>query len=551
MQNNQQGDGGMAPNIPKPLLQMQSLDALLQSSHMQSSLLQHQYRQNQALQQQMQQQSEPTTPTSLIGQPFRHHKTPEGSPTPYGHTPSPQAESPANNSSTEPGGGNSTKSPVSDVKVKLEGRGGGAGKTMVVVAGTLSNVRVKPISNSDEMIWQKAWSTKFPSAPTHSYPTLASWIIKRLNNRITGRWTDIASGRFDLEWKETAESWYHQRPRRSCPNDAPHLLHKGLLAAFPNLIETRRETIARQSCVKREFKMPDDVCQQVAIILESIIKNGGVAPSESYGNMVSYRRRSDLYSVDDEKMTELRTLRTEDGKVETVRVHPLVPKWPEEYVDGQYVMNNDYLSPHHFPPLITHIDSGKIVNSGKQQLTELHGWASNLESFQSLSGTVRKALFTNSVTLLLLIKFAYRSSKASAKQLQDGTKSCYNPNESTSEVVQKVGKLLLDKLVSPMQDLITTEEELGLFMSIILYDSSCETLDDETEKVNEFRAQSCSALEAKLTEKGKNLSDMLLLYPPLCTVRSAIIEHLSLVELVGEASELRNNARDIMSSLVG
>ena len=67
--------------------------------------------------------------------------------------------------------------------------------------------------------------------------------------------------------QETAESWYHQRPRRSCPNDAPHLLHKGLLAAFPNLIETRRETIARQSCVKREFKMPDDVCQQVAAIL--------------------------------------------------------------------------------------------------------------------------------------------------------------------------------------------------------------------------------------------------------------------------------------------
>ena len=29
------------------------------------------------------------------------------------------------------------KSPVSDVKVKIEGRGGGAGKTMVVVAGKL------------------------------------------------------------------------------------------------------------------------------------------------------------------------------------------------------------------------------------------------------------------------------------------------------------------------------------------------------------------------------------------------------------------------------
>ena len=71
--------------------------------------------------------------------------------------------------------------------------------------------------------------------------------------------------------QETAESWYHQRPRRSCPNDAPHLLHKGLLAAFPNLIETRRETIARQSCVKREFKMPDDVCQQVAAILGMLI----------------------------------------------------------------------------------------------------------------------------------------------------------------------------------------------------------------------------------------------------------------------------------------
>jgi len=36
--------------------------------------------------------------------------------------------------------------------------------------------------------------------------------------------------------------------------------------------------------------------------------------------------------------TELRTLRTEDGKVETVRVHPLVPRWPEEYVDGQVII---------------------------------------------------------------------------------------------------------------------------------------------------------------------------------------------------------------------
>ena len=39
--------------------------------------------------------------------------------------------------------------------------------------------------------------------------------------------------------------------------------------------------------------------------------------------------------------TELRTLRTEDGKVETVRVHPLVPRWPEEYVDGQYSVSNE------------------------------------------------------------------------------------------------------------------------------------------------------------------------------------------------------------------
>ena len=40
-------------------------------------------------------------------------------------------------------------------------------------------------------------------------------------------------------------------------------------------------------------------------------------------------------------MTELRTLRTEDGKVETVRVHPLVPRWPEEYVDGQYAISSE------------------------------------------------------------------------------------------------------------------------------------------------------------------------------------------------------------------
>ena len=41
-----------------------------------------------------------------------------------------------------------------------------------------------------------------------------------------------------------------------------------------------------------------------------------------------------------------------------------------------------FMSPQQFPPTITHIDSGKIVNSGKKQLTELHQWATNLESFQ-------------------------------------------------------------------------------------------------------------------------------------------------------------------------
>lgn len=515
---------------------MQSLDQLLQTN-MQSNLLAHQqFRQNQ-LQQQTSDDGQKdnnvlNSPTHTLGNlQFRptHQKSPAGSPTTY---------------NTQQSVGSQQNSPQQKVENKIP--------------RTPDSIKKSPTSVvvADELIWQKAWSTKFPSAPTHSYPTLASWVIKRLNNRITGRWTDIASGRFDLEWKETAESWYHQRPRRSCPNDAPHLLHKGLLAAFPNLIETRRETIARQSCVKREFKMPDDVCQQVAAILESIIKNGGVAPSESYGNMVSYRRRSDIYSVDDEKRTELRTLRTEDGKVETVRVHPLVPRWPEEYVDGQYSVSNEvrikFMSPQQFPPTITHIDSGKIVNSGKKQLTELHQWATNLESFQSLSGEVRKVLFTNSITLLLLLKFAFKSSKASAKQIQDGVKSCYNPSDGTSEqVVQKVGKLILDKLVSPLQTLITNDEELDLFMAIILFDPSCETLNDESERVKQFRQETCDKLEAKLADKGEKLSDLLLLYPPLCTVRSAIIEHLSLVELIGEASDLRNNARDMMTNLLG
>lgn len=50
--------------------------------------------------------------------------------------------------------------------------------------------------------------------------------------------------------------------------------------------------------------------------------------------------------------TELRTLRTEDGKVETVRVHPLVPRWPEEYVDGQYSVSNEVSNPYLISDLI-------------------------------------------------------------------------------------------------------------------------------------------------------------------------------------------------------
>jgi hypothetical protein len=46
--------------------------------------------------------------------------------------------------------------------------------------------------------------------------------------------------------------------------------------------------------------------------------------------------------------------------------------------------------------------------------------------------------------------------------------------------------------------------------------------------VKQFRQETCDKLEAKLADKGEKLSDLLLLYPPLCTVRSAIIEHLSL-----------------------
>ena len=46
--------------------------------------------------------------------------------------------------------------------------------------------------------------------------------------------------------------------------------------------------------------------------------------------------------------------------------------------------------------------------------------------------------------------------------------------------------------------------------------------------MKQFRQETCDKLEAKLTDKGEKLSDLLLLYPPLCTVRSAIIEHLSL-----------------------
>ena len=46
--------------------------------------------------------------------------------------------------------------------------------------------------------------------------------------------------------------------------------------------------------------------------------------------------------------------------------------------------------------------------------------------------------------------------------------------------------------------------------------------------MKEFREQACEELEVKLKRKGAKLSDLLLLYPPLCTVRSAIIEHLSL-----------------------
>ena len=57
---------------------------------------------------------------------------------------------------------------------------------------------------------------------------------------------------------------------------------------------------------------------------------------------------------------------------------------------------------------------------------------------------------------------------------------------------------------------------------------ACETIDDESERVKQFRQDTCDKLEVKLIEKGEKLSDLLLLYPPLCTVRSAIIEHLSL-----------------------
>ena len=37
-------------------------------------------------------------------------------------------------------------------------------------------------------------------------------------------------------------------------------------------------------------------------------------------------------------------------------------------------------------------------------------------------------------------------------------------------MVQKVGKLILDKLVAPLQNLISTDAELDMFMAIVLFD---------------------------------------------------------------------------------
>ena len=86
------------------------------------------------------------------------------------------------------------------------------------------------------------------------------------------------------------------------------------------------------------------------------------------------------------------------------------------------------------PPIITHIDSGKIVGSGKKQLTELHQWASSLEPFQvgagcqlrALSGTFQlllhpdflKSQCLSHLSLWVLVSIIYKPTTPSAVSIR-------------------------------------------------------------------------------------------------------------------------------------
>ncbi|XP_063693496.1 uncharacterized protein LOC134825303 [Bolinopsis microptera] len=296
----------------------------------------------------------------------------------------------------------------------------------------------------DEEAWREAWTCKF-SSKSH---TLASWLVQILNKGALGHWINPKHGTFELNWAEAAQNWYKAKKRHSRIEDASHLLHKGIQAAFPKLEELKRERTGHQ-CVRRSFKISDDICSTVqAIVVGTSNKERKRCKCNNSQSLPT------MWPLSEHLL----------GFDSPIKVTPVRDSTYQDLARAAESPSNDEMIKW-------------VMKSGQNQLLLIYQWAVKLPDFCALAEGDQKVLLKSVVNELLTVKLAYRSVDLT-QQLRLGTGKIIDVGLIREHFTKSLATSVVKNIVSTLNELRLSDLEFALMQQIILFNPHTDGLSD-------------------------------------------------------------------------
>lgn len=362
--------------------------------------------------------------------------------------------------------------------------------------------------DDDEEAWREAWTCKF-SSKSH---TLASWLVQILNKGVLGHWIDPKNGTFELNWADAAQNWYKAKKRHSRFEDASHLLHKGIQAAFPKLEELKRENTGHQ-CVRRSFKISDDICNTVEAI---VVGTSNKERKRCKCNNSQYLQFQTMWPLSEHLLgfdTPIKVTPIRDNAYQHIDLVPSDSPTNEEMIKW-------------------------VMKSGQNQLLLIYQWAVKLPDFTVLIESDQKVLLKSAVNELLTVKLAYRSVDLK-DQLQLGTGKIIDVGSIREHFTKSLAMSVVKNIVSTLNELKVNESEFALLQQIILFNPHTEGLrSNSIQGVKSSRRKIYQQL-SRITTPDR-FAEMLLILPTVQGIGNEFKEQLNEHSMLGIPKYMEN-----------